>query len=98
MSHKDTVEPMMDLARIAEATNKLSGLLDAVLVYVEDVLAGKVAPDNSVGRALTDMINSVPKMTSEEFDKMFNSNIKVKLPTFTHILSLPIILVNVLRF
>lgn len=67
----------MDLARIAEATNKLSGLLDTVLAYVEDVLAGKTVPDNSVGRALTDMINSVPKMSSEEFDKMFNSNIKV---------------------
>ncbi|KAE8750613.1 hypothetical protein FOCC_FOCC002593 [Frankliniella occidentalis] len=83
LSHKDTVEPMMDLARIAEATNKLSGLLDTVLAYVEDVLAGKAVPDNSVGRALTDMINSVPKMSPEEFDKMFNSNIKDLLMVMT---------------
>jgi len=76
---KDTVEPMWDLARIAEATHKLTSLLDGVLAYVEDVLAGKVPPDNAVGRALTDMINSVPKMTPEEFEKMFNSNIKVGL-------------------
>lgn len=29
-----------------------------------------------VGRALLDMVNSVPKMTSDQFDEMFNSNVK----------------------
>ncbi|CAB0034527.1 unnamed protein product [Trichogramma brassicae] len=70
------VEPMMDLAQIAEASSKLVTMLDSVLQYVDDVLSGKQHPDNQVGRALLDMVNSVPKMTTEQFDSMFNSNIK----------------------
>jgi translation initiation factor 3 subunit F len=74
---KKTVEPMLDLAQVADASQKLTSLLDSVLAYVEDVLAGRVQPDNAVGRALLDMVNSVPKMTPDEFENMFNSNIKV---------------------
>jgi hypothetical protein len=83
---KKTVEPMLDLAQVAEASQKLTGLLDSVLAYVEDVLAGRTQPDNAVGRALLDMVNSVPKMTPEEFENMFNSNIKVsnKAACFAH--------------
>lgn len=42
------VEPMMDLAQIADASVKLSVMLDQVLQYVDDVLAGKQPPDNQV--------------------------------------------------
>ena len=42
------VEPMMDLAQIADASAKLSVMLDQVLQYVDDVLAGKQPPDNQV--------------------------------------------------
>jgi len=74
---------MLDLAQVAEASQKLTGLLDNVLAYVEDVLAGRTQPDNAVGRALLDMVNSVPKMTPEEFENMFNSNIKDLLMVIT---------------
>ncbi|KDR08893.1 eukaryotic translation initiation factor 3 subunit F-1 [Zootermopsis nevadensis] len=80
---KKTVEPMLDLAQVAEASQKLTSLLDSVLAYVEDVLAGRTQPDNAVGRALLDMVNSVPKMTPEEFENMFNSNIKDLLMVIT---------------
>lgn len=70
------IKPMMDLAQIAEASSKLSSMLEQVLAYVEDVLNGKQPPDNQVGRALLDMVHSVPKMTSDQFDEMFNSNVK----------------------
>nr|CAD7596164.1 unnamed protein product [Timema genevievae] len=80
---KKTVEPMMDLAQVAEASEKLTGLLDSVLLYVEEVLAGRTQPDNAVGRALLGMINSVPKMTPEEFENMFNSNVKDLLMVIT---------------
>jgi len=70
------VEPMMDLAQIAEASTKLSSMLEQVLRYVDDVIAGKQLPDNQVGRALLDMVHSVPKMNSDQFDEMFNSNVK----------------------
>lgn len=42
------IEPMMDLAQVSEACSKLSVMLDQVLAYVDDVLAGKQLPDNQV--------------------------------------------------
>lgn len=39
---------MMDLSQIAEASAKLSSMLEQVLVYVDDVLTGKQLPDNQV--------------------------------------------------
>ncbi len=47
--------------------------------YVEAVLSGRENPDNAVGRKLLDLVNSVPKMSPDEFDKMVNSNMKVSL-------------------
>jgi len=41
-------EPMMDLAQVSEACSKLSLMLEQVLAYVDDVLAGKQPPDNQV--------------------------------------------------
>lgn len=79
MSSKKSVEPMSDLALIAEASVKLTNLLDHVLAYVDDVLAERKQPDNVVGRALLDMVHSVPKMSPEQFENMFNSNIKVNI-------------------
>jgi len=42
------IEPMMDLAQISQACIKLSSMLEQVLSYVDDVLAGKQLPDNQV--------------------------------------------------
>lgn len=77
------VEPMMDLAQIAEASEKLLGLMNNVLQYVEDVLNEKQQPDNAVGRALLDLIHSVPNMTHDQFATMFNSNVKDLLMVVT---------------
>ena len=47
------------------------------------MLSGRESPDNAVGRKLLDLVNSVPKMTPDEFEKMVNSNMKVRTsPTF----------------
>lgn len=73
----------MDLVQVGEAGQKMSALLDQVLSYVEDVLASRTTPDNAVGRALLDLVNSVPHMTSEQFAEMFNSNIKDLLMVIT---------------
>lgn len=77
------VQPMMDLSQVAEASSKLGSLLDQVLAYVEDVLAGRVQPDNAVGRALLDLVHSVPHMSQEQFSEMFNSNVKDLLMVIT---------------
>lgn len=76
-------EPLLDLAQIADASEKLLGLLGEVLHYVEDVLNEKQQPDNAVGRALLDLIHSVPKMTHDQFTTMFNSNVKDLLMVVT---------------
>lgn len=77
------VNPMIDLAQVAEAGGKMSSLLDQVLNYVEDVLANRVPPNNAVGRALLDLVNSVPHMSNEQFSEMFNSNVKDLLMVIT---------------
>lgn len=82
-SRPRTVSPMLDLAQITDASGKLLTLLGEVLNYVEDVLAEKQQPDNSVGRALLDLIHSVPNMTSDQFAQMFNSNVKDLLMVVT---------------
>lgn len=78
-----TVSPMVDLVQVGEAGQKMGSLLDQVLGYVEDVLANRAAPNNAVGRALLDLVNSVPHMTAEQFSEMFNSNIKDLLMVIT---------------
>lgn len=70
------VEPIPDLARVSEGTAKMEMMLDAVIQYVEAVLSGRERPDNAVGRKLLDLVNSVPKMTPDEFEKMINSSMK----------------------
>lgn len=50
---------------------------------MEDVLNDRKEPDNAVGRALLDLVSSVPKMTPEQFNNMFNSNVKDLLMVVT---------------
>lgn len=71
------VRPTDDLERIVEAAEKLRVLIEGVLAYVEDVIIGKRKADNEVGRMLLDMVHSVPKLSSEQFQNMFNTNVKV---------------------
>ncbi|KAH8250164.1 eukaryotic translation initiation factor 3 subunit F-1 [Drosophila bipectinata] len=78
-----TVPPMLDLAQISEASQKLQQLLDLILKYVDDVIAHKVTPDNAVGRQLLDLIHSVPHMTHEQFTQMFNANVRNLLLVIT---------------
>jgi len=71
-----TVEPVPELTKISEAANKLELMLDTILCYVEAVLAGREEADNSVGRALHDLVQSVPKMDTDQFETMVNSNLR----------------------
>jgi len=71
-----TVEPVPELTKVAESANKMQGMLDAVITYVEAVLDGREEPDSSVGRALKDMVLSVPKMDPDQFEVMLNSNLR----------------------
>jgi len=70
------VDPMPDLVKISEASNKLETMLEALLNYVEAVLDGSQPADNAIGRQLWDLVQSVPKMDTVEFEKMLNSNLR----------------------
>lgn len=71
-----SVEPMPDLTKVSEASTKLENMLDILLKYVDAVLQGTEVPDNAIGRTLWDLVQSVPKMTTVEFEKMLNSNLR----------------------
>jgi len=71
-----SVEPVPELTKISDAANKLEEQLDAVISYVEAVLAGREEADSSVGRALNDLVQSVPKMDTNQFETMLNSNLR----------------------
>jgi len=71
-----SVEPVPELKKIAEAAEKNEMMLDIVIRYVEAVLAGEEEPDSSVGRALVDLVQSVPKMDPVKFEAMLNSNMR----------------------
>ena len=51
-------------------------MMDTVIQYVEAVLDGTQEPDDSIGRALNSLILSLPKMDSDQFEEMLNSNLK----------------------
>ena len=71
-----TVETVPELAKIAEAADKIETMLETVIKYVKAVLVGEEEPDTSVGRALVDLIQSVPKMDPAKFEAMLNSNMR----------------------
>merc|ERR1712227_1003398 len=71
-----SVEPVPELTKIAEAADKMEMLLDIVIRYVEAVLAGREDADSTVGRALVNLVQSVPKMDPVKFEAMLNSNLR----------------------
>merc|ERR1712095_140139 len=71
-----SVEPVPELTKIAEAADKMEMMLDIVIRYVEAVLAGREDADSTVGRALVNLVQSVPKMDPVKFEAMLNSNLR----------------------
>ncbi|UYV81356.1 EIF3F [Cordylochernes scorpioides] len=63
-----------DLDNIYDATKKTQEMLGATISYIDDILMGKIAPDNHIGRQLMDLVQSVPQMDPDDFHNMFNSN------------------------
>lgn len=54
---------MMDLAQVSEACSKLSLMLEQVLAYVDDVLAGKQLPDNQVNTDKCEVLIFICKLS-----------------------------------
>ena len=55
----------------------------SIILWLCSVLlqAGKLPPDNTVGRSLMDLVSSVPQMSQTDFESMLNSNMQVHVNT-----------------
>ncbi|AQK79614.1 STIP1 and U box-containing protein 1 [Zea mays] len=68
-----------DLEGMESSMGKLYILIDEIYKYVDDVVEGRVAPDNRIGRFISDSFASVPKLSPAAFDKLFNDKIQDNL-------------------
>ncbi|KAF5738467.1 Eukaryotic translation initiation factor 3 subunit 5 family protein [Tripterygium wilfordii] len=55
---------------------RLLALIKDVYKYVDDVVEGHVAPDNEIGRFISDTLASLPKMSPAAFDKLVNDSMQ----------------------
>lgn len=65
-----------DLEALETSMLRLQNMIDTVFKYVEDVIEGRTPPDNVVGRYLADTLASIPKISPDVFDKLFNDSIQ----------------------
>ncbi|XP_058097049.1 eukaryotic translation initiation factor 3 subunit F [Magnolia sinica] len=65
-----------DLEGMEASMERLLALIDDVYKYVDGVVEGRVAPDNSIGRFIADAVASIPKMSPAAFDKLLNDRLQ----------------------
>ncbi|CAH0399981.1 unnamed protein product [Chilo suppressalis] len=77
------VQPVMDLAQVADAAAKLSSLLDQMVSYVEEVLGGTVEGNNAAGRQLLELVTALPALAAHSFQDSFAASVKDLLMVVT---------------
>lgn len=55
---------------------RLRRLLDGAQVYVDDVVAGRVAGDEATGRAIADALSAVPTIDAGSFERGLAGNVQ----------------------
>ncbi|KAJ7557145.1 hypothetical protein O6H91_05G113400 [Diphasiastrum complanatum] len=65
-----------DLEGLEQSIGRLQNMIEVVFRYVDDVVEGRIPPDNSIGRYLAETISMVPKIAPEAFDRLFNDSIQ----------------------
>ena len=55
---------------------KLSGMLEQSAAYVGGVCDGKIPADAEIGRYLADTLAAVPRLTRDQFEKLFGDSIQ----------------------
>ncbi|KAA3454095.1 eukaryotic translation initiation factor 3 subunit F-like [Gossypium australe] len=68
-----------DLEGMEVTMQRLLALIDDVYKYVDDVVEGRVAADNSIGRFISDTVASLPKLSPSVFDKLMNDSLQDQL-------------------
>ncbi|XP_057968144.1 eukaryotic translation initiation factor 3 subunit F [Malania oleifera] len=75
-----TVEKLpSDLEGMETSMERLLALIDDVHKYVDNVVEGRVAPDNSIGRFISETVASVPKLSPHACDKLVNDSLQDQL-------------------
>ncbi|MCI43429.1 eukaryotic translation initiation factor 3 subunit F-like, partial [Trifolium medium] len=59
-----------DLEGMEASMEHLLALIDDIHKYVDDVVEGRVAPDNKIGKFISDAVGSLPKLPPSDFDKL----------------------------
>ncbi|KHN13076.1 Eukaryotic translation initiation factor 3 subunit F [Glycine soja] len=54
----------------------LLALIDDIHKYVDDVVEGRIDPDNKIGRFISDAVGSIPKLPSSAFEKLVNDSLQ----------------------
>ncbi|CAH8603304.1 unnamed protein product [Dicrocoelium dendriticum] len=65
-----------DLRHLFQLSQHLTGMLEQVIAYVDDVLSGKRRPDTNIGRAIAQLMLSIPKLDPACLDSLINSSYK----------------------
>ncbi|XP_043698477.1 eukaryotic translation initiation factor 3 subunit F-like [Telopea speciosissima] len=65
-----------DLEGMEASMERLLALIDDVYKYVDNVVEGRVPPDNNIGRFISDTVASIPKMSPAGFDKLVNDSLQ----------------------
>ncbi|CAI0412261.1 unnamed protein product [Linum tenue] len=65
-----------DLEGMEASMQRLLALIDDVYKYVDDVVQGVTAPANSVGRFISEVVASLPKLSPAVLDKLVNDNMQ----------------------
>lgn len=68
-----------DLEGMEASMERLIALIDDIYKYVDDVAEGRTAPDNKIGRFLSDTIAALPKLSPHAFDKLVNDSLQDQL-------------------
>ncbi|GAA0168910.1 translation initiation factor [Lithospermum erythrorhizon] len=68
-----------DLEGMEASMERLLALIDDVSKYVDDVVEGRVAPDISIGRYISETVASLPKLAPQAFDKLVNDSLQDQL-------------------
>lgn len=68
-----------DLEGMEASMERLLALIDDVYKYVDEVVEGRVAPDNRIGRYIADTVASIPKLPPQVFDKLVNDSLQDQL-------------------
>lgn len=76
-----TAQPVTSIANLDATLTAVSQMLDRVLAYVRQVLAGEVKGDKALGRYLMDTLGVAAVGEKSGEDKAFNASLQVRFPS-----------------